>query len=229
MAENKKSFLLYCDLIHTVEKLPNEKAGELFKHILMYVNDQNPTTNDLIIDLTFEPIKQQLKRDLKRYEATINNKSLNGRLGNLKRWNNDLYNKVVDNQLDIEEAENIAKHRKTSLSDFSDSQTSQSVAKVADKDNVNVNDNVNVINNNIKPKQSFDERTQKFKDELIQFKDKYGVEMLKSFFNYWSEPNQSKTKMRFELQKTWDTSKRLATWSKNESNFNNSKPKTLGI
>lgn len=68
MAENKKSFVLYADLIHTVNKMPSDKAGELFKHILLYVNDQNPKTDDLIIELTFEPIKQQLKRDLKRYE-----------------------------------------------------------------------------------------------------------------------------------------------------------------
>ena len=67
MAKNKKSFLLYCDLIHTVSKMPNDKAGELFKHILEYVNDRNPDTDDLIIQLTFEPIKQQLKRDLAKY------------------------------------------------------------------------------------------------------------------------------------------------------------------
>ena len=42
MAQDKKSFLLYCDLIHTIDKLPNEKAGELFKIILQYVNDKNP-------------------------------------------------------------------------------------------------------------------------------------------------------------------------------------------
>jgi len=29
MAEGKKSFLLYCDLIHTVKHLTDEKAGEL--------------------------------------------------------------------------------------------------------------------------------------------------------------------------------------------------------
>jgi hypothetical protein len=68
MAENKKSFVLYADLIHTVNKMPSDKAGDLFKHILSYVNDKNPSTDDLIIELTFEPIKQQLKRDLKRYE-----------------------------------------------------------------------------------------------------------------------------------------------------------------
>ena len=69
MAKDKKSFILYADLIHTVKKLPKEKAGELFNHILEYVNDLNPTSNDLMIELVFEPIKHQLKRDLKRYES----------------------------------------------------------------------------------------------------------------------------------------------------------------
>lgn len=68
MAENKKSFLLYCDTIHSVEQLTDVKAGQLFKHLLRYVNDKNPETDDIIIKLAFEPIKQQLKRDLKKYE-----------------------------------------------------------------------------------------------------------------------------------------------------------------
>jgi len=72
MAENKKSFLLYCDLIHTIEKMPKSDAGELFLHMLKYVNDLNPSTENLIVNLTFEPIKQQLKRDLKVYENICN-------------------------------------------------------------------------------------------------------------------------------------------------------------
>ena len=82
MAENKKSFLLYCDLIHTVKELPNDKAGELFKHILSYVNDENPVTDDLIIKISFEPIKQQLKRDLQKYEGIRERNAANAR----KRW-----------------------------------------------------------------------------------------------------------------------------------------------
>ena len=81
MAENKKSFVLYCDLIHTIKKMPAEKAGELFLHILKYVNDENPTTEDLIIDLTFEPIKQSLKRDLCKWNIFIERQSKNGKLG----------------------------------------------------------------------------------------------------------------------------------------------------
>lgn len=68
MAENKKSFLLYSDLSLTVNKLPDETAGKLFKIILDYVNDKDPIVNDLLLEIAFEPIKQQLKRDLKNYE-----------------------------------------------------------------------------------------------------------------------------------------------------------------
>ncbi len=81
MAENKKSFLLYCDLIHTVGKMPDDKAGILLKHILAYVNDENPVTEDLIIELTFEPIKQQLKRDLVKWEKFVAKQAANGSLG----------------------------------------------------------------------------------------------------------------------------------------------------
>ena len=81
MAENKKSFLLYTDVHHTVKKLTDEQAGKLFKHILSYVNDENPEINDLIIEIAFEPIKQSLKRDLEKYQAIIERNKINGSKG----------------------------------------------------------------------------------------------------------------------------------------------------
>lgn len=68
VAQDKQSFILYCDIIHTVRKLPDEIAGKLFKHILSYVNDEDPIAEDILIEIAFEPIKQALKRDLKKYE-----------------------------------------------------------------------------------------------------------------------------------------------------------------
>ncbi len=67
MAENKKSVLLYCDIIHTVESLEDEEAGKLFKHYLRYINDLNPVAPDKLTQIVFEPIKQNLKRDLIKY------------------------------------------------------------------------------------------------------------------------------------------------------------------
>lgn len=80
MAEDKKSFVLYSDLLHTVKRLPIEKAGELFIHILEYVNDLNPETDDILIQISFEPIKQQLKRDLVRWEGIRQKRAMAGRL-----------------------------------------------------------------------------------------------------------------------------------------------------
>lgn len=32
------------------------------------------------------------------------------------------------------------------------------------------------------------------------------------FHSYWTEPNKSKTRLRWEMEKTWDTKRRLSTW-----------------
>ena len=71
MAKDKKSFLLYCDQQGVFNKLPDEIAGKLIKHIFAYVNDENPPCDDLLLSIAFEPIKTQLKRDLRKYEVYI--------------------------------------------------------------------------------------------------------------------------------------------------------------
>lgn len=81
MAENKKSVLLYCDIIHTVEELNDDEAGRLFKHYLRYINDLNPDAPDKLTKIIFEPIKQTLKRDLKKWEQFVERQSINGKRG----------------------------------------------------------------------------------------------------------------------------------------------------
>lgn len=195
MAENKKSFLLYADLIHTVRKMPKEKAGELLLTILKYVNDENPIVDDMIVDLVFEPIKQQLKRDLKKFEEKKEERSISGQVGNLKRWNNDIYIKYKKGELSLDESLTIANNRIAT----------NGVAKIADNDNDTVN--VNDIN----------KREIAFKKEILLFTN-FDKKTTDEFFDYWSEPNKSKTKMRFESEKTWDLSRRLKRWSKNDFN-----------
>ena len=82
MAKDKKSFLLYADQQSVFKQLPDEIAGQLIKHIFSYVNDENPITDNLIINIAFEPIKLQLKRDLQKYESIRERNSANARM----RW-----------------------------------------------------------------------------------------------------------------------------------------------
>lgn len=126
--------------------MPDNKAGLLFKHLLSYVNDENPTTDDLLIELTFEPIKQQLKRDLNKWESEIIKKGDSGALGNLKRWNDDLYKQVVSKELSLQKAIEVAKSRKESQCDKISRTTSQPIANIAVIDTDTVIDTVIDIN-----------------------------------------------------------------------------------
>jgi len=58
-------------------------------------------------------------------------------------------------------------------------------------------------------------RKDRFKSSLSPHIEKYGRDMLNAFFKYWTEPNASNTKMRFELEKTWSVDLRLSNWARN--------------
>ncbi len=81
MAQGKKSFLLYCDQRGLFDKLPDEYAGRLIKHIFAYVNDENPETDDLVLTMAFEAIKTALKRDLQKYQEFVERQRVNGKSG----------------------------------------------------------------------------------------------------------------------------------------------------
>ena len=104
MAKEKNSFLLYCDTIHTVLKLNDEQAGKLFKHLLKYVNDQNPTPEDIVTEIAFEPIKQSLKRDLIKYEGIRERNSENAK----KRWNATASDRIPKVPNDTKNADSVS-------------------------------------------------------------------------------------------------------------------------
>jgi hypothetical protein len=131
MAQGKKSFLLYSDLLYTVGKLPDDVAGKLFKLILEYVNDNDPSTDDLILQIAFEPIKQQLKRDLQKWDGIKVNRSESGRLGGIKSGE--------------------TRRKQKEANEASALKTKQNEANEAV--NVNVNVNVNDINSSSLPEE----------------------------------------------------------------------------
>ena len=69
------------------------------------------------------------------------------------------------------------------------------------------------------PAEELAERRQQFLATLTPYHERYGQEMVTQFGDYWTEPNRSMTKMRFELQRTWSTPLRLAIWARNDKNF----------
>lgn len=62
-------------------------------------------------------------------------------------------------------------------------------------------------------------REKEFYDQLVPWVSVYGPEMIRKFFDYWRERNKSRTKMRFELQQTWDLAGRLRTWEQKQNDY----------
>lgn len=89
---------------------------------------------------------------------------------------------------------------------------------------VNGNPNVPSNKNEKNDKECKEDILSKFQadffDSLIPFVSQFGKETCREFYDYWSEPNKSGTKIRWQLEKTWDLNKRLIRWSNN--NFKNS-------
>ena len=88
--------------------------------------------------------------------------------------------------------------------------------------NKNVKDNNTSINNT---SINISNRKNEFIFEVLSFD--YDKNILNSFVDYWTEPNKSKTKMKFELQETWSTNLRLKTWAKNQKKWDTPKTKTM--
>ena len=81
---------------------------------------------------------------------------------------------------------------------------------------INKNKEIRIINNTIS------NRKNDFVFEVLTFD--YDESILNGFIDYWTEPNKSNTKMKFELNKTWKTELRLKTWATNQKKWD--KPKS---
>ena len=96
---------------------------------MAYVNDDNPTTDDLLLEVAFEPIKQQFKRDLNKWEAIKEKRSEAGKLGGRPK-------------------------KQTKAKKANGFLEKQTKAKKAVNVNVNVNDSVSVNDNVINKEKS---------------------------------------------------------------------------
>ena len=160
----------------------------------------------------FIPIKNSLKRDLKKWEEIKKKRSKAGKKSAQIRANKK-----------EQESTNLTSVEKTSTNP---------TVNVSDSVTVSVSDSVTVNNSSFKkePKDKLT-RENKFRLDANKFEDQYSLEMIESFCDYWTESKTNGKKMLFEMQKTFDISRRLKTWNKrNISNGNKNRftiiPKT---
>ena len=144
----KDTFILKTKYGSIINRLSDKQAGVLFKMLFNYVeNGANAGSTDERVDMAFEFIKMDLDAFAESYQKKLTGRSEQGRLGNLKRWNRDLYDRVVSGELTLEKAEEIIEATNSSLSDknIAKRQNNRVATSLSLNDNDNVNDNDNDI------------------------------------------------------------------------------------
>ena len=98
----------------------------------------------------------------------------------------------------------------------------ESVKQVVKKtQTINKNKEIRITNNTIS------NRRNDFVFEVLTFD--YDESILNGFIDYWTEPNKSNTKMKFELNKTWSTKLRIKTWAANQKKWDKPKSNTKSM
>lgn len=196
-----KTFLLYAEAAPQIDLLSNEEAGQLFKALFHYVADGTElVTDNRVLAMTFAVFKAQIDRGATKYEEICQKrKEAANRKWEIYRSTNESNSMQMDANDTREGNNNPNPNPKPNPQNKKESTKKKDAAHAA---------------------ALMDGRKEDFYNSLIPFVTQYGKEMVRAFFDYWSEPNKSRTKMRFELERTWDLPKRLGLWKSREKQFN---------
>ncbi len=196
----KDSFVFRKKWKDAIEGLPDEIRLEIYDSIIEYATSGRLSDLKQMAMIAFNFIKQDIDKDLEKYEAKCKKNRENAKM----RWDANNANASERIKRNANDADN-------------------------DNEYDNDNDNINDIKekpatppSSKKSKQELlKERETKFKADVFAFAD-YPKDMLDKFFLYWSEPNKSRTKMLWETKPTFEISRRLSTWA--GKNFDKRQP-----
>ena len=155
----------------------------------------------------------------KRNEISTKRSEAGKRSAELRKSSaSDEQNSTNVEQVSTSVQQNPTKERKVKENKVNENKEKKEIKETISKD---------IAQKKVDAKASTLTRRDEFYKSLIPFLSTYGKDMIRDFFDYWSEQNKSGTQMRFEKQPTWEVAKRLATWNKRDTfkNQNNGNTK----
>ena len=232
----RESFIFYKSFYDAISELDDTQQAEIFRAICQYSLMGEESELKGISKVVFTLIKPQLEANNNRYS--------NGKKGGrpAQPTNNPTDKPVVtDQNTEIQTVgyqEEKPNHNQTETNGFDKEKPNHNQTETkpeANKNvNVNVNDNVNeegekkeLANfSNLSPSSQKIKSFKNFDKKDFQLSISQNASEapaleksdLKDFYDYWSETSAS-GKMRFQLERTWDTGLRLQTWQRKKLEF----------
>ena len=205
-----------------MKDFPVETRAQVYDAVLDYAFDGVIAELEGMAKVVFVFIKSEIDKETAEEEQRLA-KSAKMRQLVMRRWHKDTsVDTSVDTSKKSTDTSLIIKYNKENINNKED---------ISIKDNIKKERESGKRKKEAKPPKkqvsisAIEARKEDFYNSLVQFVPMYGRDLIRAFFDYWSEFNRSQTKMRYELEKTWQTSRRLATWASRDKNF---KPKNYG-
>ena len=227
----RDSFVFRGEWKDAIIGLPDAVRLEIYEAIIEYGTSGTIPTLKPTAMMAFNFTKMAIDRDRERYEE----RSEKARLSASARWNRDMRTDAIDANA-CERSERMQTQRTDAI---------DANAENAMRTDANVCYNVLVLDNDNKEKVSKETKkkaasaaeraeavveaaTKELTDEVATYD--YPEAMKTAFVSYWTEPNKSRTRVRYQMEKTWDTSRRLALWASREKGASKvaSKPTEIG-
>jgi hypothetical protein len=210
MKTNSNIFL--SDWKFLISPLSTENKAEFLDLFINYEYGLEQECNNPVLSPIWNFIKSQLDNMKEKYDDKREQLKINGLQGGRPK-----------KQMDTNET----KENQTKPNGFLEKQKKHN-------NNNNENENNNVNENEVSgdksptrpPKKTIEERMLIFKESLRPFVGVYPNEMLKEFYEYWTEKNEGAFKFKKEMERTFELSKRLANWQKRESQYTKKSIKT---
>ena len=215
----RESFIFRGEWKEALSGLSDSVRLEVYEAVIEYgCSGTLPTLKPMAM-LAFNFMRTAIDRDQERYDAAARERSEKARRNATARWGGKDAD-VCDGMQTMQPHANDA----TACNCMQPHNEMQPHANDAIYDSVYDSDNVieekeptgskKKAADAAATKEKIKEAAKKLTDEV--YATDYPDRIKYAFCNYWLEPNLSKTKLRYQLEKTWDTQRRLATWAGRE-------------
>lgn len=221
----KETFIIRTEWFEAIAELEDPDQAIILRNLFNFHNgnDNLINLNNLNVKLVWKLIEPNLLRNIDSYDRRRETSADNGKKGGRppkeeNKPNNNL-NKPIETQQETKEP----------IESLSVSVTVP-VSAIVPVSVIGTEKDIIVDKSTFKPfpkskEEKIKEREQReyeFYNTLVSYVAAYPPEMVREFFNYWKEPNKSGSKMKYEMEVTWDINLRLLRWQKNNDTWNKS-------
>ena len=205
----RETFVFHKEWREATSGLPAEVRLEIYEAIIEYGISGRLSDLKPMAALAFRFVKATLDKDAERYGKAVERNRTNGKSGGRPAAETQsAESQIQQNPVGFSETQQNPTKPKKPSGPYNDNDYDNDIEEKKERKKEGAAGAA-----------TLQKRKEDFYSSLVPYVTTYGKDLIRQFFDYWTEPNRSATRMRYELERTWDIRRRLATWARRDKNF----------